>query len=314
MTFTPRIVSLIPSATEIIALLGLTDALVGRSHECDYPIEVQSRPVCTEPKFDPEGTSSQIHDRVSDLLQSALSVYRVKTDVLEELQPTHILTQAQCEVCAVSLADVEQAVATLTHSQPQIISLQPNTLAEVWADIERVANALDIDPNPALTALKQRVNHCSQITQSLPADQRSTVACIEWANPLMGAGNWIPELVELAGGTPLFGKVGQHSAWLQWSDLIEADPDVLVIMPCGFDLERTRQDATELAQHLDWAKLKAVQTGRVYITDGNHYFNRSGPRLVDSLEILAELLHPDLFQFGYRAKGWDVVADTSTNA
>ncbi|QYO64781.1 ABC transporter substrate-binding protein [Leptolyngbya sp. 7M] len=165
-----------------------------------------------------------------------------------------------------------------------------------------------------LTALKQRVDHCSQTTQSLPADQRPTVACIEWVNPLMGAGNWIPELVTMAGGTPLFGKVGQHSAWLQWSDLIEADPDILVIMPLGFGLERTRQDVTELAQHPDWTKLKAVQTGRVYITDGNHYFNRPGPRLVDSLEILAELLHPNLFQFGYRAKGWDVAADTSTNA
>jgi iron complex transport system substrate-binding protein len=300
-----RIVSLIPSATEIVALLGLTDALVGRSHECDYPAEVESRPICTEPKFNPDGTSSEIHNRVTDLLQSALSVYRVKTELLEELQPSHILTQAQCEVCAVNLAEVEQAVATLTHHQPQLISLQPNTLADLWTDIEQVAKALDVEATNALAALKQRVNACLQISESLP-EQRPTVACIEWANPLMAAGNWIPELVTMAGGESLFGTVGQHSPWLQWQELSEANPDVIVLMPCGFGLERTRQDAAELAQHPAWSNLKAVQTGRVYITDGNHYFNRPGPRLVDSLEILAELLHPHLFQFGYQGKGWEI--------
>lgn len=303
----PRIVSLIPSATEIVALLGLTDALVGRSHECDYPPQVTSRPICTEPKFNPDGTSSEIHNRVTDLLQSALSVYRVKTELLEALQPSHILTQAQCEVCAVSLADVEQAVAMLTHSQPQIISLQPNTLADLWADLERVAEALGVEVTQPLTTLKQRVDACLQVSQSLPEDQRPTVACIEWADPLMAAGNWIPELVDMAGGKSLFGAVGQHSPWMQWQELAEANPDVIVLMPCGFGLERTRQDANQLAQHSIWSTLKAVQTGRVYITDGNQYFNRPGPRLVDSLEILAELLHPNLFQFGYQGKGWEVM-------
>ncbi|MBD2098724.1 cobalamin-binding protein [Trichocoleus sp. FACHB-591] len=297
-----RIVSLIPSATEILAQLGLTHQIVGRSHECDYPAEIRTRPICTEPKFNPEGTSAEIHERVTDLLQSALSVYRVKTEVLEQLKPTHILTQAQCEVCAVNLADVEQAVATLTQTQPQIISLQPNTLKDIWDDIRRVAIALGIESQSSLTQLQARVEACATKTQAL--SDRPTVACIEWAEPLMAAGNWIPELVELAGGQSLFGVVGQHSPWLQWDALVAADPEVIILMPCGYDLERTHQDAIALAKHPEWPTLRAVQAGNVYITDGNQYFNRPGPRLVDSLEILAEILHPHLFNFGYEDTGW----------
>lgn len=299
----PRIVSLIPSATEIVALLGMSDRLVGRSHECDYPESVKALPVCTEPKFNPEGSSAEIHGRVTDLLQSALSVYRIKTEVLEPLQPTHILTQAQCEVCAVSLGDVEEAVAQLTGIQPQVISLQPNVLADVWADIERVAAALGVSAVEQIAALQQRVEDCRQVTQSL--EHRPTVACIEWSNPLMAAGNWIPELVELAGGQSLFGVAGQHSPWLQWDELMAANPEVMIFMPCGYDLQRTRQDAESLSHHPQWSSLKAVQAGEVYITDGNQYFNRPGQRLVDSLEILGEILHPHCFPSSYQGTGWE---------
>jgi iron complex transport system substrate-binding protein len=300
-----RIVSLIPSATEILATLGLTDAIVGRSHECDYPPEIKDRPVCTEPKFNPEGTSREIGDRVNDLLQSALSVYKVKTDILEQLQPTHILTQAQCEVCAVNLSDVEKAVAALTRSQPQIISLQPNVLADIWTDIQRVAETLQVGCRLALSDLQSRVNVCEQKTQFLDADAVPSVVCIEWTDPLMAAGNWIPELVKLAGGRSLFGVVGQHSPWLKWEELTAANPDVIIFMPCGFDLERTRTEAMQLSNRPEWPNLQAVKTGKIYFTDGNSYFNRSGPRLVDSLEILAEILHPEIFQFGYQGKGWE---------
>ncbi|WAL58779.1 cobalamin-binding protein [Thermocoleostomius sinensis A174] len=294
-----RIISLIPSATEIVAFLGLTELLVGRSHECDYPPVVQSLPVCTAPKFNPEGTSREIHDRVTDLLQSALSVYQVKTDVLETLQPTHILTQAQCDVCAVSLTDVEQAVSTLTHASVQILSLQPNTLMAVWQDVERVASLFGVSAFDSLTAVNQRVEACTTFTDRLAESDRPTVACIEWINPLMAAGNWIPELVQLAGGINQFGMIGQHSPWLQWDDLVAANPEVIVIMPCGFDLDRSHQEALQLLQHPQWLSLQAVQSERVYVTDGNQYFNRPGPRLVNSLEILAEILHPNRFQFGY---------------
>lgn len=310
-----KIVSLLPSATEVVASLGLAEYLVGRSHECDYPPEVQKLPACTQPKFNPEGSSGEIHDRVTELLQTALSVYRIETDILQQLQPTHIVTQAQCDVCAVSLADVEKAAATLLGCQPQVISLQPNLLAEVWTDMERVASALGVDGSGAIASLKSRVEAVAKKTQSLPEAQLPTVACIEWIQPLMAAGNWIPELVSLAGGRSpsvsygesLFGIPGQHSPWLQWQDLVAADPDIIICMPCGFDLAKTREDALQLTQYPEWSDLSAVRGDRVYITDGNSYFNRPGPRLVDSLEILAEILHPDLFPISYLGSGWEVI-------
>jgi iron complex transport system substrate-binding protein len=290
-----RIVSLIPSATEIVDCLGLTPYLVGRSHECDFPESVRSLPICTAPKFDPHGDSATIHDRVTELLQSALSVYKVDVELLQKLQPTHILTQAQCEVCAVNLSDVEQAVASLTGCTPQIISLQPDRLDDVWQDIARSAAAFGVDGDPIIAGLKSRIKP-SDVTN------RPRVACIEWIEPLMAAGNWVPELVALAGGENLFGAVGQHSPWMKWAELVAADPDVIVIMPCGFDMERTRSESAALVQHPDWAGLKAVRSGRVYITDGNQYFNRPGPRLVESFEILQEIF-ADLEGVHYD-RGW----------
>lgn len=304
-----RLVSLIPSATEIVDFLGLKDYLVGRSHECDYPPDLQNRPICTQPKFNPIGTSQEIHDRVSYILQTALSVYQIETETLQQLRPTHILTQAQCEVCAVSLAEVEKAVANLTQSNPQIISLQPNVLSDVWADIQRVADVLEVSAEEGLRSLHRRIAACQTLTQDMPANERPTVACIEWTEPLMAAGNWIPELVELAGGRPLFGEVGKHSPWLEWDGFLQADPDVIIFMPCGYDILRTQQEATALTHRPEWSSLKATQTHQVYVTDGNQYFNRSGPRLVDSLEILAEILHSKLFNFGYHGLGWRLLRD-----
>ncbi|MBO1350113.1 MAG: cobalamin-binding protein [Hormoscilla sp. GUM202] len=296
-----KIVSLLPSATEIVACLGLTGALVGRSHECDYPPSVQELTVCTQPKFNPEGSSQEIHDLVTNLLSTALSVYQVKTEIIQQLQPTHVITQDQCDVCACSLSDVEVAVGELTGIQPQIISLQPNILADLWADLQRVANALSVPGDGEIASLKGRVEKIQQ--QEKKAHPK--VACIEWTEPLMAAGNWVPELVNLAGGSSLFGITGKHSPWMKWSELVAADPEVIIFMPCGFDLERTRQDARQLTTHPEWPNLPAVRTGKVYITDGNSYFNRPGPRLVDSLEILAEILHPEIFNFGYRGTGWE---------
>ena len=300
-----RIVSLLPSATEIVAALGLTDAIVGRSHECDYPPEIKDRLVCTEAQLNSEKPSAQIDADVLDLVQKALSIYKIKTDVLEQLQPTHIVTQDQCDVCAVNFADVEKAVAELTQSQPKVISLQPNVLNDVWADIERVASTLGVESQSVLTQLQSRVEVCKQKTQGLSESDRPTVAAIEWTEPLMATGNWIPELVELAGGQCLFGVVGKHSPYLEWDALVKADPEVIIIMPCGFDLERTRQETMPLTHRPEWSSLHAVRSGKVFITDGNAYFNRPGPRLVDSLEILAEILHPDIFDFGYRGNGWE---------
>ncbi|HIK44020.1 MAG TPA: cobalamin-binding protein [Leptolyngbyaceae cyanobacterium M65_K2018_010] len=299
-----RIVSLIPSATEIVAALGLGDYLVGRSHECDYPPTVKALPICTAPKFNPAGDSATIHQRVTDLLASALSVYRVNLEVLEALQPTHILTQAQCEVCAVSLAEVEAAAAHLTGRQPQIISLEPACLAEVWADLKRVGLALGVDQTAAVVAkLQGRVQACAN--QAAAGVPKPTVACIEWTEPLMAAGNWVPELVQLAGGISLLGTPGQHSPWISWDDLIAANPEIIVIMPCGYDLTVTRREAQTLTHHPAWSTLEAVRRRQVYLVDGNQYFNRPGPRLVESLEILAEIFHPEAFSPRHRGAGWE---------
>ncbi len=302
----PRIVSLIASATEIVCALGLEDQLVGRSHECDFPPSVQRLPVCTEPKFDVTGSSADIDRRVKAVLQDALSVYRVHTDMLRALRPDVIVTQSQCEVCAVSQRDVEEAVGQWLDGRPRIVSLAPNALADVWDDIRRVAEALDVAGRgeELVRQLRQRITAIADRARALP--HRPTVACIEWIDPLMAAGNWTPELVELAGGTNLFGTPGRHSPGLTWEQLQERNPEVIVVMPCGFDLERTRRDMPALTRRPGWVDLAAVRAGRVFLADGNQYFNRPGPRLVESLEILAELCHPEEFAFGHEGSGWQV--------
>ena len=302
-----RIVSLIPSGTEILAALELTNAIVGRSHECDYPQEVQQLPICTQARLNSNAPSSEIHDQIENLWQSALSIYQIKTDVLEELQPTHIVTQDQCDVCAISLESVEEAVNTIIHSSPQIISLKPSVLQDVWADIQRVGNAFDVDSQHLIKNLESRLKIVEQKTQGLSKTEKlPKVACIEWTEPLMFAANWIPELVSIAGGETLFSLAGQSSARLKWETLIQVNPDIVIFMPCGFDLNRTRTEAQLLTNRLEWQQLHATQSGRVYITDGNAYFNRPGPRLVESLEILAEILHPEIFQYGYKGKAWEI--------
>lgn len=299
-----RIVSLIASATEIVCALGFEDQLVARSHECDYPAPVKQLPQCTEPKFNVEGTSYEIDQRVKSIVQEALSVYRVDSAALEALQPTHIITQSQCEVCAVSLRDVEQAVCEMVSSKPVIVSLEPNALSDVWADICRVGDALGATDRAEqlIASLQNRMNDIERRARAL--SQKPTVACIEWIEPLMAAGNWMPELVAMASGTNLFGEAGKHSPWMTWDELAAKNPDVIFVSPCGFDIPRTMQEMNLLSDRPGWERLNAVQTRRVFVADGNQYFNRPGPRLVESLEILAEMIHPDVFNFGHEGAGW----------
>jgi iron complex transport system substrate-binding protein len=286
-----RIVSLIASATEIVHALGQLDQLVGRSHECDFPPSVAALPVCTAPRIAVDGSSSEIDRLVKDSLREALSVYQVFDDVLERLQPTHIVTQVQCEVCAVSLRDVERSIAGRLASKPRIVPLNPNSLADIWDDIRRVAAALEI-PERGELAIGALLARMRDITaRALAAPERLRVACIEWLEPLMAAGNWTPELVEMAGGVNLFGQAGKHAPWMSWEELVESDPDVIVALPCGFDLARTESEMYWLTNRPGWSKLRA----QVYIADGNQYFNRPGPRVVETLEVLAEILHPLVF-------------------
>lgn len=302
---TIRIVSLIPSGTEILATLGLTHAIVGRSHECDFPSQIKNLPACTQARLNSNAASGEIHDKVNDLLQSALSIYQIKTDILQQLQPTHIITQDQCDVCAVSFGEVENALKSLTITSVQVISLQPDILKDVWNDIARVAEVFDVDSTRVLDSLHNRVKTIEDKTQALSPTNIPSIACVEWTEPLMSASNWIPELITYAGGKPLFSSTGKPSEILKWEDFVNSNPDIIIFMPCGFDLNRTRAEANSLTKNPEWEKLRAVQNGQVYITDGNSYFNRPGPRLADSLEILAQIIHPEIFQYGYQGKGWE---------
>lgn len=300
-----RIVSLIASATEIVCALGYGGKLVGRSHECDYPEFVKRLPQVTETKFKTDATSREIDQSVKAILEQALSVYRVRPELLRTLNPDVIITQSQCEVCAVSLKDVEAAVCDWLHSpSKQVISLETNCLADLWVDIGRVAQALG---NPVrgemlTNDLKSKMDEIEN--KSLHGNIHPTVAYIEWIDPLMAGGNWMPELIEKARGINLFGVAGKHSPWMTWEELIAKDPHIIIVSPCGFDIPRTLSEMHLLSERPEWSSLRAVRADRVYVTDGNQYFNRPGPRLLDSLQILAEIIHPKLFTFGHQGHGW----------
>ena len=295
-----RIVSLLASATEMIAALGCLDQLVGRSHECDYPAEVLALPALSHPQINVNTTSAEIDAQVKalssaasaeDMAMKALSIYRIDVDMLQRLRPDVIITQTQCEVCAVSERDVAQAVAQLVGLQPRIVALAPYRLADVWEDVARVGKALEREAQSRtlVAGYQARLERLRARTTAQPTHPR--VAVLEWLDPPMAGGNWTPELVEIAGGINLFGETGAHSPWLVWGDLLAADPDVIILTPCGFTLERALEDVPLLEARPGWSNLRAVQTGRVFAIDGNQYFNRSGPRLVESAEILATLLY-----------------------
>jgi iron complex transport system substrate-binding protein len=293
-----RIVSMIASATEIVCALGLEEHLVGRSHECDYPESIKRLPCCTAPRFDVHGLSADIDRLVRQTLNEAPSVYRVFDDVLRELQPDLIVTQSQCEVCAVSLKDVESAVCNWPAA-PRICTLLPNCLEDVFADIQRVADAAGVPERGAALVMQMR-NELRAISDRANGwGRKPTVACLEWLDPVMAAGNWMPELVRAAGGINLFGEAGKHSPNLEWSEVVRQDPDIIIAMPCGFDLERTRQEMPALTNRPEWRRLRAVQNGRFWIADGNAYFNRPGPRLIDALEMLAAAIVPGAFAFSH---------------
>lgn len=307
-TKSPRIISLIASSTEIVHSLGLGEFMVGRSHECDYPKTVLDLPVCTGPKFRTDGTSYEIDQKVRALVQEGLSVYRVDADIIENLQPSHIITQDQCEVCAVSLKDLEDAACEMISSKPDIVSLKPDCLNDMFDDIKKVGMALNCEDKASeLTSnLKSRIEEIEKKTSALLKEGKSKprVACIEWIDPLMAAGNWMPELVELASGENLFGIKGKHSPYMNFEEVLTKKPDVIIVTPCGFDNKRTLEEMHLLKEKPGYESIPAVKNNRVIVADGNQYFNRPGPRLVESLEMMAEIFYPEEFNYGHEGTGW----------
>jgi len=294
--------------------LGCLDQLVGRSHECDFPPQVRSLPVVSKVQIDIDTSSAKIDEQIKQLARAssitenaalkALSIYSIDVEQLQALRPDVIFTQTQCEVCAVSERDVMQAVQQLTGLQPRVVSLAPHQLSDVWQDVLRVGQALEVPERARqlVNGYKKRMDQLHSITSSFA--YRPRVAVLEWLDPLMGAGNWTPELVACAGGANIFGEVGLHSPWLTWEELLQANPAVLVLSPCGFTIERTLMDLPLLQQHPLWPSLQAVQTGQVYAIDGNQYLNRSGPRLVESAELLGRVVWGENIGVEVDAQGW----------
>ena len=299
-----KIVSLLPSCTEIICKLGYSENLVGISHECDYPNSISGLPVLTKARVSSEGNSIKINQCVSDLLQKGLSVYDVDTSLLKSLSPDIIVTQAQCEACAVSLDQVKEIVSNWTRNKTEIISLEPNNLNEVWHSFDIIANAMDAPES--FYILKTEINERFKLLKDKLNETRKkpTILCIEWIEPIMVAANWVPELVGIAGGNNVISVSGTDSNFSSWDEIEKTNPDIIIMMPCGFEIKRTLEDLHYLQKKEGWHKLKAVKENQVYVVDGNQYFNRPGPRLVDSVEILAEIINPDYFGRKYTENAW----------
>jgi len=299
-----KIVSLLPAATEIVCALGLEENLVGRSHECDFPSSVKQLPICSEANIPDNLSSADIDIKVKELLTDALSVYTVKREVIKQLSPDVVITQAQCEVCAVSLKEVEEALEDYLNKESTIISLQPDSLDGIFNNIREVAAVLDVASKgeQLIEDLQERVDIVRHKLKFM--ENKPTVACIEWLEPMMVSGNWVPALVSIAGGVTILAENGKHSPYVKWENIQQQDAEVIIVMPCGFSIERTMKEVDLLLQLPGFAELKAVKNDRFYISDGNQYFNRPGPRIVDSIEILAEVIHPKQFIFGYEGNGW----------
>ena len=288
-----RIVSLLPSATEIVCALGLSDALVGVSHDCDFPPEVRRKPVLSEAIIAAPQSSPAIEARIRGVVHTGKSVYHLDDAALARLDPDLILTQELCAVCAPSYTLVQQA-AKLLDAQPRIVSLEPRGLRDVLDNILLVGE-LTGTGRQAQTLVRRLRSRIEAVRRRAAAASPRRVACLEWLDPIYAGGHWVPEMVALAGGLDVLGRRGDPSSVVEWEAVVAAQPEVLVLMPCGFDIGRTRAELPWLTARPGWGALPAVRNGRVYLTDASAHFNRPGPRLVDGLEILAAAIHPEAF-------------------
>ena len=286
-----RICSLLPGATEIAFALGLGDQIVGVTHECDHPADAQYKPVVVRSAIDSKRMSgAEIDRKVAALLQAGKGLYSIDEAAFAAAAPDVILTQGLCEVCALDYSEVKKAAAKLNH-EPRILSLNPHSLNDILDDILRVGAATEQDSAAAalVSDLRARI---AQVGNREP-DRRPRVVCLEWFEPLYTAGHWVPEMVALAGGHDAIGRNGEPSAKIEWRDVLDAKPEVILLMPCGFDVRRTVKESTPLRALPGWNDLPAVRSQNVFALNGNAYFSRPGPRLVNGLEILARIIHPD---------------------
>jgi iron complex transport system substrate-binding protein len=288
-----RIVSLLPSATEIICVLGLRTQLVGVTHECDFPASVQQLPKVTRTLIPAQASSNEIDQLVREQLQTNGALYTLDLPVLERLRPDLIVTQALCDVCAVAEDEV-RAAACVLPGKPRVINLEPQTISEVLASIRQMAKAAGVDRagKKVIRGLKARIE--AVVTRTAGLQRRPRVTLLEWLEPPFSCGHWNPELIRLAGGVEGLGVEGRPSRTLRWDDVAAWQPEIVFIACCGFSAERAMYDLPTLWSIPEWRNLPAVRAGQVFVTDGSHYFSRPGPRLVDSLEILANALHPEV--------------------
>lgn len=291
-----RIVSLLASSTEILYGLGLGDRVVGVSHECDFPEAVRTKPRVTRANIDASASSKIIDEQVRESTACGAPLYSIDTVLLTSLRPDLIVTQSQCDVCAVDYKDVVRTVQSIDALRAtRIVSLNPTTLEAVFDDIARVGVVADCQEaaHSYVERLRNRVETVREKTGHVPPAERPRVLCIEWIDPVMVAANWMPDLIAVAGGRCDLSRAGDRSAHADWPAVVAFDPEVLIVMPCGFDLPRAVAESAALTTRPGWEDFAAVRERRVFAVDGNAYFNRSGPRIVDSLEILAALVHPD---------------------
>ncbi len=304
-----RIVSLIASSSEMVARLDALSEMVGRSHECDFPLEVKKLPQLTKPSIQIEGASSrEIDEQVKKRVRDALSIYEVDREKLKLSNPDVIITQTQCEVCAVSLKDVERALTADLGISPRIVSLNPNSLADIEHDFRAVAVAIGRVQEGEREIRRMHERMSDERARAKARGSNPRVALIEWIDPLMAAGNWMPELVTMAGGENLFGEAGKHSPWMTSQELVEKNPDLIVISPCGFDLVRTREELHLILDSPWIRKTRAFEKRAIFIADGNQYFNRPGPRVVESLIILNEIFEAALEPSQNQGEGWERVS------
>ncbi len=288
-----KIVSLLASATEIVCALGLEERLVGISHECDHPPEVLDRPRVSRPRFDPSELSSrEIDSAVRDAVASGGSVYEIDAEELEKLSPHLVLSQAVCDVCAVP-SEVAREVVEKTRLDCEVLSLDAHSLRDILDTVNQVGEATGVRERAeaCVGELRRRLH---DVSRSVTGAVRPRVLALEWLDPIFVPGHWVPEMIDLAGGQCLAGTAKERSVEASPEELRELDPDVLVVMPCGFGLPAARRDATEHADVLSDLAPRAIEEGRAFVVDASSYFNRSGPRVVEGVEILAGLLHPEL--------------------